>query len=199
MKYDESDIKNLIKYLYGLVDYTAPENITTKTIFFYTSEEEKKIFEKNNIFCLGKDCTKDDIQDVFKNKFLSEKIIALYADELKLYVLLKDLNIDTILLTTNISLELCESFGLKPELDSFYHFNDNEKQYVLKLFIESVKHYKYVGISNKFYLCCEDNDNISVDDIFINNIKTTKYNITNIFSEKADQIMSSLKNARLNN
>ena len=44
MKYDESDIKNLIKYLYGLVDYTAPENITTKTIFFYTSEEEKKIF-----------------------------------------------------------------------------------------------------------------------------------------------------------
>ena len=104
MKYDESDIKNLIKYLYGLVDYTAPENITTKTIFFYTSEEEKKIFEKNNIFCLGKDCTKDDIQDVFKNKFLSEKIIALYADELKLYVLLKDLNIDTILLTINISL-----------------------------------------------------------------------------------------------
>ena len=102
-------------------------------------------------------------------------------------------------MTTNISLELCESFGLKPELDSFYHFNDNEKQYVLKLFIESVKHYKYVGISNKFYLCCEDNDNISVDDIFINNIKTTKYNITNIFSEKADQIISSLKNARLNN
>ena len=133
MKYDESDIKNLIKYLYGLVDYTAPENITTKTIFFYTSDEEKNIFEKNNIFCLGKDCTKDDIQDVFKNKFLSEKIIALYADELKLYVLLKDLNIDTILLTTNISLELCESFGLKPELDSFYHFTDSEKQYVLKL------------------------------------------------------------------
>ena len=79
MKYDESDIKNLIKYLYGLVDYTASENIITKTIFFYTSEEEKNIFEKNNIFCLSKDCTKDDIQDVFKNKFLSEKIIALYA------------------------------------------------------------------------------------------------------------------------
>ena len=198
MKYDESDIKNLIKYLYGLVDYTAPENITTKTVFFYTSDEEKNIFEKNNIFCLDKDCTKDNIQDVFKNKFLSEKTIALYADDLKLYVLLKDLNIDTILLTTNMSLELCESFGLKPELDSFYHFNDNEKQYVLSLFIDMVKQYKYVGISDKFYLCCENND-ISVDDIFINNIKTTKYNIMNIFSEKADQIMSSLKNARLNN
>jgi hypothetical protein len=198
MKYDESDIKNLIKYLYGLVDYTAPENITTKTVFFYTSDEEKNIFEKNNIFCLDKDCTKDDIQDVFKNKFLSEKTIALYADDLKLYVLLKDLNIDTILFTTNMSLELCESFGLKPELDSFYHFNDNEKQYVLSLFIEMVKQYKYVGISDKFYLCCENND-VSVDDIFINNIKTTKYNIMNIFSEKADQIMSSLKNARLNN
>lgn len=198
MKYDESDIKNLIKYLYGLVDYTVPENITTKTVFFYTSDEEKNIFEKNNIFCLDKDCTKDDIQDVFKNKFLSEKTIALYADDLKLYVLLKDLNIDTILLTTNMSLELCESFGLRPELDSFYHFNDNEKQYVLSLFIEMVKQYKYVGISDKFYLCCENND-VPVDDIFINNIKTTKYNIMNIFSEKADQIMSSLKNARLNN
>ena len=198
MKYDESDIKNLIKYLYGLIDYTTPENITTKTVFFYTSDEEKNIFEKNNIFCLDKDCTKDDIQDVFKNKFLSEKVIALYADDLKLYILLKDLNIDTILLTTNMSLELCESFGLRPELDSFYHFNDNEKQYVLSLFIEMVKQYKYVGISDKFYLCCENND-VSVDDIFINNIKTTKYNIMNIFSEKADQIMSSLKNARLNN
>ncbi len=198
MKYDESDIKNLIKYLYGLVDYTAPENITTKTVFFYTSDEEKNIFEKNNIFCLDKDCTKDDIQDVFKNKFLSEKTIALYADDLKLYVLLKDLNIDTILFTTNMSLDLCESFGLRPELDSFYHFNDNEKQYVLSLFIEMVKQYKYVGISDKFYLCCENND-VSVDDIFINNIKTTKYNIMNIFSEKADQIISSLKNARLNN
>ena len=198
MKYDESDIKNLIKYLYGLVDYTAPENITIKTVFFYTSDEEKNIFEKNNIFCLGKDCTKDDIQDVFKNKFLSEKTIALYADDLKLYVLLKDLNIDTILFTTNMSLDLCESFGLRPELDSFYHFNDNEKQYVLSLFIEMVKQYKYVGISDKFYLCCENND-VSVDDIFINNIKTTKYNIMNIFSEKADQIISSLKNARSNN
>lgn len=198
MKYDESDIKNLIKYLYGLVDYTAPENITTKTVFFYTSDEEKNIFEKNNIFCLGKDCTKDDIQDVFKNKFLSEKTIALYADDLKLYVLLKDLNIDTILFTTNMSLDLCESFGLRPELDSFYHFNDNEKQYVLSLFIEMVKQYKYVGISDKFYLCCENND-VPVDDIFINNIKTTKYNIMNIFSEKADQIISSLKNARSNN
>ena len=97
-----------------------------------------------------------------------------------------------------MSLGLCESFGLRPELDSFYHFNDDEKQYVLSLFIEMVKQYKYVGISDKFYLCCENND-VSIDDIFINNIKTTKYNIMNIFSEKADQIMSSLKNARLNN
>ena len=67
MKYSLTDAKSLIQFIYGLTDYKIPENILTKAVFFYRSDVEKEILKKNGVYCLDKDCTKEDIQDLLNN------------------------------------------------------------------------------------------------------------------------------------
>ena len=94
MKYSLTDAKSLIQFIYGLTDYKIPENILTKAIFFYRSDVEKEILKKNGVYCLDKDCSKEDIQDLLNNKVLSEKYVALHSEDLKLYIFLPYLNIN---------------------------------------------------------------------------------------------------------
>ena len=199
MKYSLTDAKSLIQFIYGLTDYKIPENILTKAIFFYRSDVEKEILKKNGVYCLDKDCSKEDIQDLLNNKVLSEKYIALHSEDLKLYIFLLELNFISIILTSEMTPDVFGSLGLIPKIDDHYNLNDSEKKHLLTVFAECAKDYKYVALGDKFYLCYNDDPNLIIDDNLINNIKSTKYNVMNIFSERADKIMTLFKNARSNN
>ena len=192
MKQEQSNIVNIVKYFYGLENFTIPNDIKTKAFIFYTTDEEKSILEKNKIYCLSSECEPTDMLDLFQNKLKTESLVGVHSDDIKLVILLEDMKIPSLIIFKNPTIELFNKLGMN--LDSRMYKMSNEEQEVLKkmlidrlIKVGIIAMAPYIGIA-------KIHDDFDFSEENIHNLLTTKYNIENIFNDDFEKISNLVMN-----
>ena len=198
MKQSQHNIVELVKYLYGLQNYVIPQNIAVKAFIFYTTDEEKSILEKNNIYCLIGECTQDDIIDVFQNKIMSEPLIGLHTSDIKLLPLLQEMNISSLIVSKNPTVEIFDSLGLNLG-SNYYTMSDKELETLKRMFIEQLIKIGIIALGPLIGVV-KLNDDSDFSEEGIHKLLTTKYKIENVFNDDFEKISNLMMNhARPNN
>jgi len=198
MKQAQYDVTELVKFLYGLQNYVIPQNIATKAFIFYTTDEEKLILEKNNIYCLINECTRDDIADVFHNKIMSESLIGLHTSDIKLLPILQEMNIPSLIVSKNPTVEMFDTLGLNLN-SSYYNMGSKEVETLKRMFIEQLIKIGIIALGPLIGIV-KLNDNSDFSEENIHKLLTTNYNIENVFNDDFEKISNLMMNhARPNN
>lgn len=198
MKQSQHNIVELIKYLYGLQNYVIPQNIAVNAFIFYTTDEEKSILEKNNIYCLINECTQDDIIDLFQNKIMSEPLIGLHTSDIKLLPLLQEMNVSSLIVSKNPTVEIFDTLGLNLG-SNYYTMSDKELELLKKMFIEQLIKIGIIALGPLIGVV-KLNDDSDFSEENIHKLLTTKYNIENVFNDDFEKISNLMMNhARPNN
>jgi len=198
MKQADYDISTLVKFLYGLQNYVMPKDAAIKSFIFYTTDEEKSILEKNNIYCLIGDCTKDDITDVFHNKIMSESLIGLHTSDIKLLPILQEMNIPSLIVSKNPTIEMFETLGLNLN-SNYYTMNDKELEILKRMFVEQLTKIGIIALGPLIGIV-KLNDDSDFSEENIHKLLTTNYNIENVFNDDFEKISNLMMNhARSNN
>lgn len=198
MKQAQYDVTELVKFLYGLQDYVIPQNIATKAFIFYTTDEEKLILEKNNIYCLINECTRDDITDVFHNKIMSESLIGLHTSDIKLLPILQEMNIPSLIVSKNPTVEMFDTLGLSLN-SSYYNMGGKEIETLKRMFIEQLIKIGIIALGPLIGIV-KLNDDSDFSEENIHKLLTTNYNIENVFNDDFEKISNLMMNhARPNN
>lgn len=198
MKQAQYDVTELVKFLYGLQDYVIPQNIATKAFIFYTTDEEKLILEKNNIYCLINECTRDDIADVFHNKIMSESLIGLHTSDIKLLPILQEMNIPSLIVSKNPTVEMFDTLGLNLN-SSYYNMGSKEVETLKRMFIEQLIKIGIIALGPLIGIV-KLNDDSDFSEENIHKLLTTNYNIENVFNDDFEKISNLMMNhARSNN
>ena len=198
MKQAQYDVTELVKFIYGLQNYVIPQNIATKAFIFYTTDEEKSILEKNNIYCLINECTRDDIMDVFQNKIMSESLIGLHTSDIKLLPILQEMNIPSLIVSKNPTIEMFDTIGLNLS-SNYYNMSDKELETLKRMFIEQLIKIGIIALGPLIGIV-KLNDDSDFSEENIHKLLTTNYNIENVFNDDFEKISNLMMNhARSNN
>lgn len=193
MKQDNDLAKKMIGFMYGLLDYKLPENAALKAILYYSTEEDRKILEKNGIFCLDKECSQEEILDALNNKSKTATYIGFHADDMKMGVCLEDYNIPSIYTISKINEDVYNFFNLTPSADSPIHFSNEDIVDVQKLMVKYIEKYKTMRMSNKIFIAIIP-ENQEIDEVFIKSVLETKYNMMNVFQEFNEEMTRIVSN-----
>lgn len=193
MKQDNDLAKKMVAFMYGLLDYKLPENATMKAVLFYSTEDDKETFEKNGIFCLSKDCTREEVIDALNNKVTTYKYVGLHIDDLKMSICLEDFNIPSIYLTSSLDETLFNTLNIAPNPNIPINFSEDDIKNIQSLIKKYIEKYKSIKISNTIFVGIIP-DNKEIDEIFIRSILETKYNIMNIFQEFNEEMTNIVNN-----
>ena len=193
MKQDNDLAKKMVAFMYGLLDYKLPENATMKAVLFYSTEDDKETFEKNGVFCLSKDCTREEVIDALNNKATTYKYIGFHIDDLKMSICLEDFNIPSIYLTSSLDETLFDTLNIAPNPSIPINFSEDDIKSIQSLIKKYVEKYKAIKISNAIFVGIIS-DNKEIDEIFIRSILETKYNIMNIFQEFSEEMTNIVNN-----
>lgn len=198
MKQSQYNVVELVKFLYGLQNYVIPQNIVVKAFIFYTTDEEKSILEKNNIYCLINECTQDDITDLFQNKIMSDSLIGLHTSDIKLLPLLQEMNIPSLIVFKNPTVEIFDTLGLNLG-SNYYTMNDKELEALKRMFIEQLIKIGIIALGPLVGIV-KLNDDSDFSEENIHKLLTTNYNIENVFNDDFEKISNLMMNhARPNN
>lgn len=199
MRQDNDLAKDMMKFMYGFLDYKLPEDSVLKTVLFYSSSEDRKVLEKNGCFCLDVDCTKNDVKDAFTNKVKTYKLLGFSLEDLRMSICLEDYNIPAIYLTSNIDENLFTTLNISPNPSLPFHFNEDDIKVIQSLIKKYIEKYRMIKISNGISIAMIP-QNQEVDDIFIRSVLETKYNIMDVFQEFNGEMTRIMENyARFNN
>ena len=199
MKQDNDLAKDMMKFMYGFLDYKLPEDSVLKAVLFYSSSEDRKVLEKNGCFCLDVDCTKNDVKDAFTNKVKTYKLLGFSLEDLRMSICLEDYNIPAIYLTSNIDENLFTTLNISPNPSLPFHFNEDDIKVIQSLIKKYIEKYRMIKISNGISIAMIP-QNQEVDDIFIRSVLETKYNIMDVFQEFNGEMTRIMENyARFNN
>lgn len=199
MRQDNALAKDMMKFMYGFLDYKLPEDNALKAVLFYSSDEDKKILEKNGCFCLDADCTKDDIKDAFTNKVKTYRYLGFNLEDLKMSICLEDYNIPAIYLASIIDENLFTTLNISPNPSLPFHFSEDDIKVIQSLIKKYIEKYRMIKISNDISIAMIP-QNQEIDDIFIRSILETKYNIMDVFQEFNEEMTRIMENyARSNN
>lgn len=198
MKQTQYDIIELVKFIYGLQNYVIPQNIATKAFIFYTTDEEKLILKKNNIYCLTNECTQDDIIDVFHNKIMSDSLIGLHTSDIKLLPILQEMNIPSLIVSKNPTIEIFDTLGLSLG-SNYYNMSDKDFETLKRMFIEQLIKIGIIALGPLVGIA-KINDNSDFSEEGIHKLLTTNYNIENVFNDDFEKISNfMMSHARSNN
>ena len=198
MKQTQYDIIELVKFIYGLQNYVIPQNIATKAFIFYTTDEEKLILKKNNIYCLTNECTQDDIIDVFHNKITSDSLIGLHTSDIKLLPILQEMNIPSLIVSKNPTIEIFDTLGLSLG-SNYYNMSDKDFETLKRMFIEQLIKIGIIALGPLVGIA-KINDNSDFSEEGIHKLLTTNYNIENVFNDDFEKISNfMMSHARSNN
>lgn len=199
MKQDNNLAKDMMKFMYGFLDYKLPEDSVLKAVLFYSSSEDRKVLEKNNCFCLDVDCTKNDVKDAFTNKVKTYQYLGFNLEDLKMSICLEDYNIPAIYLASDIDENLFTTLNISPNPSLPFHFSEDDIKVIQSLIKKYIEKYRMIKISNGISIAMIP-QNQEIDDIFIRSVLETKYNIMNVFQEFNEEMTRIMENyARSNN
>lgn len=193
MLQDNDLAKKMVAFMYGLLDYKLPENAVVKAILFYSTDEDRELFEKNEVFCLSKDCTREEVIDALNNKTTTYKYIGFHIDDLKMSICLEDFNIPAVYLTSSLDETLFSTLNIVPNPSIPINFSEDDVKSIQSLIKKYVEKYKSIKISNTIFIGIIP-DNKEIDEIFIRSILETKYNIMNIFQEFNEEMSNIVNN-----
>lgn len=188
MRDDNFNYIEMIKFMYGLVDYKRPDNIVTKAFIFYCTDEEKSVLETNHIYYLNSDCTKDDVIDIFNNKLKTEKYIGFQITDLKLAIFAsEELSIPSVYLMIGPDIAKTFNFTGLSVTPTMFKADSAAEERIKELILNKLIIYKYVAFTKDVVYASIDKD-FQINDETIGEILNTKYNIENIFREDYQQI-----------
>lgn len=199
MKQDNNLAKDMMRFMYGFIDYKLPEDSVLKAILFYSSDEDKKVLEKNDCFCLDADCTKDDVKDAFTNKVKTYQFLGFNIEDLRMSICLEDYNIPAIYLASVLDESLFTTLNISPNPSLPFHFSEDDIKVIQSLIKKYIEKYRMIKISDNISIAMIP-QNQEIDDIFIRSVLETKYNIMNVFQEFNEEMTRIMENyARSNN
>lgn len=199
MRQDNDLAKDMMKFMYGFLDYKLPEDSVLKAVLFYSSSEDRKILEKNGCFCLDVDCTKSDVKDAFTNKVKTHQFLGFNLEDLKMSVCLEDYNIPAIYITSTVDESLFTTLNISPNPSLPFHFSEDDVKVIQSLIKKYIEKYRMIKISNGISIAMIP-QNQEIDDIFIRSVLETKYNIMNVFQEFNEEMTQIMERyARSNN
>lgn len=199
MRQDNDLAKDMMKFMYGFLDYKLPEDSVLKAVLFYSSSEDRKILEKNGCFCLDVDCTKNDVKDAFTNKVKTHQFLGFSLEDLKMSICLEDYNIPAIYIASTIDENLFTTLNISPNPSLPFHFSEDDVKVIQSLIKKYIEKYRMIKISNGISIAMIP-QNQEIDDIFIRSVVETKYNIMNVFQEFNEEMTRIMENyARSNN
>ncbi len=193
MRQSDFDNKKILKCIYGLENYKLPQDIKTKAILFYATNEEKSLLEKNHIFYLEPDCSKNEIIDAFENKIKTEEFIAFHAVDFKLSFIISDLNINSIFIMVHPNSEKLFDIAQLNLNSGVYHFSPEEENRLHQMTIAKLIKYGSFALGKNVFVASLKED-LEINQKELKSIIETKYNIDNIFDEENNAISKMIEN-----
>ena len=191
----QTDIDSLalIKCMYGLEDYTLPENSKLKAILFFPSSEEKEVLKKNNIYFLEADCRKDDILNAFNEKVLTEEYIALHTSDVQIIPIFEKFNIPGIFITVNPNTQKVFEMSSLSIGTSIVGLSSSSTEKLKEIFITKLNTYKSIYLMPNVILTSID-ENFIFNEENIKSLLETNYTAENVFYEDYKEISQAIDN-----
>jgi hypothetical protein len=129
---------------------------------------------------------------------MSDSLIGLHASDIKLLPLLQEMNISSLIVSKNPTVEIFDTLGLNLG-SNYYTMNDKELEALKRMFIEQLIKIGIIALGPLVGIV-KLNDDSDFSEENIHKLLTTNYNIENVFNDDFEKISNLMMNhARPNN